>query len=171
MSRPNVVVDSEHDIWERFAVRTWPTLVLVDAAGYVRETLPGEPEETALEAFITALLAEGREKGILASDPLEVAPDPEAETTFLRLPGKVHVSDGRLFIADSGHNRIVIVKQIELQTMEVSTIFGDDGRAVMHEPGGLATDGGRLYIADTNNHRILRGDPESGALEELPLRP
>jgi len=29
-------------------------------------------------------------------------------------------------------------------------------------------DGG-LYIADTNNHRILRGDPKTGALEEIRL--
>src|SRR5213592_3320263 len=32
-----VLVDAEHDIWERFGVRAWPTLVLADAAGYVRE--------------------------------------------------------------------------------------------------------------------------------------
>src|SRR5439155_15380724 len=47
-----VVVDSDHDIWERFAVRAWPTLVLVDAEGYVRETLSGEAEEAPLAARV-----------------------------------------------------------------------------------------------------------------------
>src|SRR5438093_7415795 len=83
-----VVVDAEHDIWERFAVRAWPTLVLVDAAGYVRETLPGEVDENDLAGAIGALLVEGRDKGILAAGPLDVAPDREADRTFLRFPGR-----------------------------------------------------------------------------------
>ena len=69
-----VVVDSEHDIWERFGVRAWPTLVLADATGYVRETISGEIDEQTLAAKIDALLDEGRRKGTLAAGPLDVAP-------------------------------------------------------------------------------------------------
>jgi len=83
-----VVVDSEHDIWERFGVRAWPTLVLADAAGYVRETISGEIDETTLAAKIDTLLDEGRRKGILAAGRLDVTPEPDTDGTFLRFPGK-----------------------------------------------------------------------------------
>ena len=39
----------------------------------------------------------------------------------------------------------------------------------MHEPGGVAVAGGKVLVADCNNHRVLRGDPRTGALEELQL--
>jgi thiol-disulfide isomerase/thioredoxin len=156
-----VVIDAEHDIWERFAVRAWPTLVLVDAAGYVRETLPGEVDENDLAGAIGALLAEGRDKGILAAGPLDVAPDREADRTFLRFPGRVHVVKDRLFIADSGHNRIVVA---DLDG-RVQGIVGEGGAgaqdgpaegASFHAPQGLASDEQNLYVADTGNH-LLRG--------------
>src|SRR5262249_5672987 len=37
-----VVVDSGFQIWQRFAVRAWPTLVVVDPMGYLVGVLPGE---------------------------------------------------------------------------------------------------------------------------------
>ena len=167
-----VVVDAEHDIWERFAVHAWPTLVLVDAAGYVRETLPGEVDENDLAGAIGALLAEGRDKGILAAGPLDVAPDREADRTFLRFPGRVHVVKDRLFIADSGHNRIVVA---DLDG-RVQGIVGEGGagaqdgpaeEASFHAPQGLASDEQNLYVADTGNH-LLRG-VDRGTLEVTTL--
>ena len=156
-----VVVDSEHDIWTRFAVRAWPTLVLVDARGYVRETLSGEIAEAALTEKIEALLAEGRETQLLVQGPPEVAPDPDADSTFLRFPGKVHVAGGLLFIADSGHNRIVMA---DLHG-RVEAVVGEGGAgahdgpgagASFHNPQGLTSDETTLYVADTGNH-LLRG--------------
>lgn len=158
-----VVVDSDHDMWERFAVHSWPTVVLVDAAGYVRDTLPGEVEEDALAVRIDALLEEGREKAILASRPLDVAPDAEADTTFLRFPGKVHVSQDRIFIADSGHNRLVIAGL----DGEVRALIGDGGagahdgpaaQASFYDPQGMAALDGTLYVADRGNHMIRAVD-------------
>jgi thiol-disulfide isomerase/thioredoxin len=154
-----VVVDSEHDIWERFAVRAWPTLVLVDAEGYVRETLSGEAEEGALAARVEALLAEGRAKGVLADGALDVATDPEADRTFLRFPGKVHVEERRLFVADSGHHRIVVAGL----DGAVEAIVGKGGagahdgppsHASFHEPQGMCVAQGRLIVADRGNHLI-----------------
>src|SRR5262245_4884119 len=158
-----VVVDSDHDIWERFAVRAWPTLVLVDAEGYVRETLPGEAEAGSLAARVEALLVEGRAKGVLANGPLEVAPDPEADRTFLRFPGKIHAAEGKLFVADSGHHRIVVT---DLDG-RVETIVGEGGagahdgptsQASFHDPHGMCVALGRLFVADRGNHLIRSVD-------------
>ena len=161
-----VVVDSEHDIWERFAVRAWPTLVLVDAKGYVRETLSGEIPEAMLAEKIEALLAEGRETRLLVQGPPEMAPDPDADSTFLRFPGKVHVAGGLLFIADSGHNRIVVADL----NGKVEAVVGEGGAgahdgpgaaASFHNPQGMVSDETTLYIADTGNHLLRAVDMTS----------
>ena len=161
-----VVVDSEHDVWEAFAVRAWPTLVLVDAGGYVRETISGEIDEAALASKIEALIAEGREKGILAPGPPDIARDPETDTTFLRFPGKVHVAGGYLFISDSGHNRIVVA---DLHG-RVEAVVGEGGAgahdgpaaaASFHNPQGLASNAAVLYVADTGNHLLRAVDLQS----------
>jgi len=158
-----VVVDSEHDIWEQFAVRAWPTLVLVDAAGYIREVMPGEADEDSLAEKVESLLAEGRAKGILAPGPLEIAPDPETDRTFLRFPGKVHVSGDRLFVADSGHNRIVIAS-LDGRLRDIvgeGGAGGHDGpapEASFVSPQGMAVIDGTLYVADTGNHLIRSVD-------------
>src|SRR6266571_1981348 len=168
-----VVVDPEHDIWELFGVRAWPTLVVADAAGYVRETISGEIDETTLAGKIDTLLAEGRRKGILAAGPLDATPDPDADRTFLRFPGKVHVAGGLLFIADSGHNRIVIA---ELDG-RVQGIVGEGGagghdgpgaQASFHAPQGIALRspwgllrmGRQLLIAMAGSHQIWVYDTE-----------
>ena len=158
-----VVVDSEHDIWERFAVRAWPTLVLVDAEGYVRETLSGEPNEETLAAKIAALLDEGRARGVLAEGPLDLEPETQTGSTLLRFPGKVHAAEERLYIADTNHNRILIAG---LDGTIAATI--GEGGAGAHDgpareasfcgPQGLVTGNGRLYVADTANHMIREVD-------------
>jgi len=156
-----VLVDPDHDIWDRFAVRAWPTLVLVDPAGYVVESASGEIEEESLANRIEELLAEGRHKGILAGGPLDVAPDPDVDGTFLRFPGRVHVAGDTLFISDSGHNRIVVTDRAG----RVQGILGEGGagahdgpaaEASFHNPQGTTSDERHLYVADTGNH-LLRG--------------
>ena len=165
-----VVVDSDHDIWESFAVRAWPTLVLVDAEGYVRQTLSGEAQEEPLAAAVTALLEEGKARGVLAPAPPEIAQDPEADRTFLRFPGRILAHGGRLFVADSGHNRIVIADR----DGKIEAIVGEGGAgahdgpaaaASFNNPQGLAVASGDLYVADTGNHML-----RAVALDTLQVR-
>ncbi len=158
-----VVVDAEHDLWERFAVHAWPTLVLVDAAGYVAETLSGEIDEATLVAKIEALLLEGRQKGILAAGPPDVASDPHADRTFLRFPGRVHVAKDRLFIADSGHNRIIGADlegrvQGRVGAGGAGAHDGPAGEASFDNPQGMTADEQRLFVADTGNHLLRAVD-------------
>ena len=88
------------------------------------------------------------------------------ERVMLQHPLDVAVGDGVIYVADSYNNK---VKGIAFGSMETRTVFGDGGPKTLREPGGLAVADNRLYIADTNNHRILRGDPKTGALEEIRL--
>ena len=53
-----VVLDNEMKIWDRWGVRAWPTLVLVDRRGVVRYRHIGEGAYDETEAMIRRLLAE-----------------------------------------------------------------------------------------------------------------
>jgi len=54
-----VVQDNDMTIWNRWSVRAWPTLAIVDKRGVVRYRHIGEGEYTETEAMIRRLLAEG----------------------------------------------------------------------------------------------------------------
>lgn len=54
-----VVQDNDFAIWNRYGVRAWPTLVLVDKRGVVRYRHIGEGAYEETEAMIRRLLAEG----------------------------------------------------------------------------------------------------------------
>lgn len=161
-----VVVDSEHEIWGEFGVHAWPTLILIDAAGYIRETISGEIEVDDLEEKIRALLAEGASRGILADEPLDVARDSDADSTLLRFPAKLHVAAERLFVADTAHNRIVVanldgVIQGFVGEGGVGAHDGPAAHASFHDPHGMAVAGERLFVADTGNHLLRAVDLQS----------
>ena len=54
-----VVQDNDFAVWNRYGVRGWPTLVLVDRRGVVRYRHIGEGAYEETEAMIRRLLAEG----------------------------------------------------------------------------------------------------------------
>jgi thiol-disulfide isomerase/thioredoxin len=158
-----VVVDSKHDIRERFTVHAWPTLVVVDAAGYVRYTLPGEVREDELAAAVERLLTEGRDRDLLAPTPLDITPDPDTEATVLRFPGKLLVSGDTLYVADSGHNQIVIAGldgrvRARIGAGDAGAHDGPAQHASFRAPQGLAIAPGTMYIADAGNHLVRAVD-------------
>ncbi|HEV8474003.1 MAG TPA: thioredoxin-like domain-containing protein [Methylomirabilota bacterium] len=53
-----VVQDNDFAVWKRYAVRGWPTLVLVDKRGVVRYRHIGEGAYEETEAMIRRLLGE-----------------------------------------------------------------------------------------------------------------
>ena len=54
-----IVQDNDMAIWNRWSVRAWPTLALVDKRGVVRYRHIGEGDYAETEAMIRRLLAEG----------------------------------------------------------------------------------------------------------------
>lgn len=65
-----VVLDNEYQTWERFAVKAWPTKVLVDPDGYIRGQWQGEGYYGEVERAIQTLLARQRPEAPLPP-PLE----------------------------------------------------------------------------------------------------
>jgi len=170
-----VVNDASFRIWNAYAVKAWPTQVLVDPAGYVVETVSGEGHYEALDHAIGSLVEEFRRRGQLDERPLSLAPE-SAKTAAMPLafPGKVLADErsGRLFVADSNHNRVVVA------TLDGAFLYAvgsgaaglEDGpfeSARFRQPQGLALDGDTLYVADTGNHAVRRVDLKARTVERI----
>jgi len=155
-----VVVDAEHDVWQAFAVKAWPTLMLVDAEGRVRDEIRGEADFDDLRQRVSTLVEEGRAKGVLADTPLDVRPDPSLDEHDLVFPGKVAADDERIYVADSGHHRIVVadhdgnVLKIVGGQRGVGRADGRYDTAAFNDPQGMDVIDGTLYVADRNNHLL-----------------
>ncbi len=170
-----VVNDADFTIWNSFAVRAWPTQVLIDPKGYVIGVVTGEGNYDVIDKAIGETVKEFRNKGTLDETPREYALE-RAKVGDLPLayPGKVLADEKtkRLFIADSNHNRIVITdldgKLLEtIGNGEASKIDGDFLTAGFNNPQGMAFEGNYLYVADTENHLIRRVDLKSKRVETI----
>ena len=167
--------DSEYAVWQSYGVRAWPTQVLIDPAGYIVGGVSGEGNYDVIDQTIAKIVEEARKKGELNEEPLKLVLErAKVGDLPLAFPGKIlaDAKTGRLFIADSNHNRIVVTK---LDGTLVETIgTGDSGavngpfdKATFFRPQGLALDGDSLYVADTENHLIRRIDLKTRNVETI----
>ena len=166
--RHAVVNDPDFVIWSTYGVNAWPTLVLIDPAGNVVGGRSGEGIYPVFQPVVAALVEEFDARGEIDRSPIAIDLEAAAVTSaFLSYPAAVLTDEAgdRLFIADSGHNRILIAGlDGELQGVIGSGQEGfDDGSfedATLRQPQGLvlSADGNTLYIADTRNHAIRAAD-------------
>ncbi len=158
-----VVNDNEMRIWREYTVSSWPTLFLIDPAGKVVAYMSGEGVYAQLDGIIAKVIETFDAKKMIDRRPLNLKLERQrTPTSVLAFPGKVLADEKsrQLFIADSNHNRIVVVS---LEDSSVKEVIGSgeiglsDGSfesAAFNHPQGMALDGGVLYVADTENHAI-----------------
>src|SRR4249919_1957555 len=60
-----VLDDPDLVTWQAYSARAWPTLVLIDPAGYVVATYAGEGHAHAIDAMLASLTEEHRAAGTL----------------------------------------------------------------------------------------------------------
>ncbi|MDQ3932127.1 MAG: redoxin domain-containing protein, partial [Actinomycetota bacterium] len=105
-----VLDDPEMETWDRYGVRAWPTLVVIDPEGYVVGMGSGEGLGPSIERLVEQLVAEHAQRGTLRLAPIR----PEGVETItpgrpLAFPGKaVSDSDERLAISDTAHDRVIV---------------------------------------------------------------
>lgn len=197
-----VVVDEGHRIWNEYTVHAWPTLMFIDAGGRVVARLEGESNAATIIGVVDKLLAEGKSNNQLAAGPPALRPEKMVPSmSGLAFPGKILADAGmsgfvvppsggidpshdfrppeggttnRLFIADSGHNRVI---QASLDG-KIIAVYGSgeaglkDGPAKTAQfinPQGMALDSaaGLLFVADTNNHALRQIDLKTGSVSTL----
>ena len=170
-----VVNDSDFKIWDAYAVRAYPTRILIDAGGYIVGQYVGEGYAEEIDADVATAIADAKKKGILNEQPQRFALErAQVGDLPLAFPGKVLADEksNRLFIADSNHNRIVVTdlsgKLLETIGAGVSgKTDGDFAAATFNQPQGMALDGEFLYIADRENHLIRRVDLKNKRVETV----
>ena len=157
-----VINDAEFQVWQQYSCRAWPTLMFIDPRGNVIGKHEGELTFEQFDTLMSGMVAEFDELGIMRRSPLPTMPPPGPQND-LSFPGKVLADEagGRLFIADTNHNRIIVssfdgdVQQV-IGTGEEALIDGPLAQSAFNHPQGMAIDGDILYVADTENHAIRR---------------
>ncbi|WP_369170727.1 thioredoxin-like domain-containing protein [Streptomyces sp. R28] len=169
-----VLDDPELATWKQYAVRAWPTLVVIDPEGYVVAQHAGEGHVHAIERLVSELEAEHEEKGTLRrGDGPYVAPEPEP--TVLRFPGKaLLLPSGNFLVSDTTRHQLVelaadgetVVRRIGSGTRAFTD--GTADAAAFNEPQGLALlDDTAVVVADTVNHALRRLDLATGEVTTL----
>ncbi|GAA1506084.1 redoxin domain-containing protein [Streptomyces albidochromogenes] len=160
--RHPVLDDPELATWKQYAVRAWPTLVVIDPEGYVVAQHAGEGHAHAIEKLVEELEAAHAAKGTLRrGDGPYVAPEPVASD--LRFPGKALLlpGSGNFLVSDTTRHQLV-----ELEADGETVVRRIGGAGEFKEPQGLALlPDGRVVIADTVHHQLRTYDPATGAVE------
>ncbi|MEO7432753.1 MAG: alkyl hydroperoxide reductase [Dokdonella sp.] len=169
--RHAVANDGEFRVWRSYAIRSWPSIALIDAAGALAAVYPGEGSGDLVDVRIGQLLDEAALNDLRVYEPTPPVLRPQPRTA-LAFPGKVLVDEKFLYIADSGHHRVLECSH----EGTVSRSFGSgnaghaDGSAsqsCFNDPQGLARWGSALYVADRGNHSVRRIDLGNGIVETV----
>ena len=168
-----VLNDPALHLWQQYAVRAWPTLVLVDPNGYVVAQAAGEGQVSSLGLLISELVAEHDAAGTLRRGDNPYRPR-KPEPGDLRFPAKAIRLADSLLIADAGHHQLV---ETELDGSTVRRRIGtgergNDGQRLA-EPNGLtalppelaAKVGFDIVVADTANHQLRGVRLSDGSIE------
>lgn len=170
-----VINDKNMEVWNLYAVHSWPTLVLINPNGRVIGIQSGENIFELFDGLIAETIRYFDAKGQLKRSPLKLSLEAaKREETLLSFPGKIHADpvNKKLFISDSNHNRILItdaVGNIEdvIGSGRIGQADGSFSKVELNHPQGVFRMGDTLYIADTENHLIRKADLKSRAVETV----
>lgn len=154
-----VVHDPDFVLWQHYEVHAWPTAVLVDTRGERAQVFEGDDCRVELERAIAGLLdAAGAEQRMYAHLPPCVRPEPKLPLAF---PCGLAVGPSHLYIADTGHHRVLectlegrILRQFG--TASPGFVDGSSGESCFQSPRGLYLGRDYLYVCDTGNHAVRR---------------
>jgi len=162
-----VVNDKDMAVWQAYTVRGWPSLYLIDPAGKIIGYTSGEGIYEPFDKLIAKVIETFDAKKLIDRRPLSLKLERNrVPASMLAFPGKVLADEKskQLFIADSNHNRIVVlslednsVKEV-IGTGEIGLTDGSFESAAFNHPQGMAFDGNTLFVADTENHSLRAVD-------------
>jgi thiol-disulfide isomerase/thioredoxin len=162
-----IVNDDEFKIWNNFKIQAWPSLVLIDPKGRVKETYIGETSAEKISKDVAKLVRKYRHHLNREDLPILLEKN-KIIKTVLSYPTKIiYAKDFSyksykgpvLFIANSGRNNILVTKlngEVILQIGSKNVGF-EDGfleDVKFNSPSGLLYNDDKLYVADTFNHSL-----------------
>ncbi|HEY9776689.1 MAG TPA: thioredoxin-like domain-containing protein [Planktothrix sp.] len=170
-----VVNDAEMKLWNAYNVKAWPTLVLIDPDGNISAVRSGETVSPFFDTGIRHLIDVYGKSGKLDHRPVHFALEKDKiAQSPLSFPGKIAADPAskRLFISDSGHNRIIVastdgrVKDV-IGSGASGSANGTYAQASFRHPQGLVYADGKLYVADTENHLIRLIDLQAKTVKTI----
>ncbi|BCT93511.1 hypothetical protein LYSHEL_25350 [Lysobacter helvus] len=161
-----LALDADWVAWQQFGVRVWPTVFLVDGMGQVQARIEGEGVLADLERRLQAM-----ESDAPGDDPTLQRRVREPDLP-LRFPMGLAVNAQYLYVADSGHHRILECSHAgrvlrQFGSGDPGLIDGDAGHASFQSPHGLTLMRDTLYVADCGNHAVRRINLRTGDIDTL----
>lgn len=159
-----VARDSRRALWERYAIKAWPSRVVVDPDGYIVGVVAGEGQEELLTRAVAQTLEAHRRAANLATAgrfaTTRSAPRPRDDG--LRAPrGLAWLPDGRLFVAvEAG---VVEARRVARGRYAVTRRW----REPFVEPRGLCATSTALHVADRAAHVVRTIDLATGDVRTL----
>lgn len=169
--RHAVANDTGFRLWQDYGVGAWPSIVLIDAEGRLAAVFAGEGRRAEIDAAITRLLEEAamRDLRIYEPSPPALRPEPRLPLSF---PGKVLADAKALYVADSGHHRVLecthdgrVLRQFGSGNPGFED--GPQSEACFDDPQGFARWRDTLYVADRGNHAVRMISLGNGEVETL----
>ncbi|MCU0755013.1 MAG: hypothetical protein MUE46_07810 [Xanthomonadales bacterium] len=170
--RHPVLNDRQHRWYRALGLPGLPASVLLDARGRIHGIYPGEGRGNELELAIDTLIHEARTARILVETPSGSAPRRAEPKASLSFPCGLAAGEQRLYVADSGRNRVLECTFDGVVTRRFGCGNAGLWDGVAHEcgmqlPQALCVAGDRLYVADTGNQVIRKVHLISGQVETL----
>ena len=162
-----VLVDRQMTVWQKYEVSGWPTIVIIDPSGTMVYKQSGEGQREILQDTIDVLLENHGKRGGLAKVPIKITRRVSQDKTTLSYPGKLSISNNKIAISDSNHNRIIITDmagKIEkiIGSGKTGLEDGNFSNAAFFRPQGLVFSSNTIFVADTENHAIRKIDLITG---------
>ncbi len=167
-------------LWEKLKMTTWPTIVILGPKGNLLARVFPVGESVSEQISITqeiitqSLSYYGLESKPQVNVPLYLEKKKIKRKNPLAYPSYISIDSeqSRIFISDSGQNRIVIVnfKGEFLESIGRGFFGLRDGNyqeAEFKNPQGLYYKENKLYVADSGNHAIRIIDLEKKSVKTL----
>ena len=167
--RHPVAHDPRFQVWRSYAIKAWPSILVIDAEGHAVGVMRGEGRRQQLDELIGKLLGEAERKGLQPHGRLPLRMQPE-ERASLSFPGKVYATEHALYIADTGRNRILetyhdgTIRRV-FGSNTAGFLDGNQQEAAFDSPQGMVRVDDFLFVADTGNHAIRRIQLKHGEVE------
>ena len=162
--------DPDWTAWQQYDIEAWPTVLLIDGNGEVRERIVGNGSARELDARVVELLAE-HDTFPMGGGSIELRRHAEPSMP-LRFPTGLAVGGHYLYVADTGHHRVLecdhaghVLRQFG--SGDPGFLDGPSEVAAFNHPHGLCLQRDTLYVADSGNCAVRRIDLRSGDLFTL----
>lgn len=165
-----VAHDADWTLWQQYGIEAWPTVVLIDGEGRVRERWVGEGQVRELDSAVTALQDAAVPRSRNAA-PVELRRVREPMLP-LRFPVGIAVNANYLYVADSGHHRVLecdhggrVLRQFG--SGGPGFIDGPMELSAFNRPNGICLQRDMLYVADAGNHAVRRIQLRTGDIDTV----